>query len=57
MPHEISVTNQRFFDAGGYNALCLDTHTAENVVYLTFDCGYENGYTAKILETPRSLPA
>ena len=23
----------------------------EKVIYLTFDCGYENGYTAKILDT------
>lgn len=52
-PHEISVTNQKFFDDGNYDALCLDTHTTEKVVYLTFDCGYENGYTAKILDTLR----
>ena len=52
-PHEISVTNQKFFDDGNYDALCLDTHTSEKVVYLTFDCGYENGYTAKILDTLR----
>ena len=53
VPHEISTTNQKFFDDGGYDALCLDTHTTEKVVYLTFDCGYENGYTAKILDTLR----
>ena len=52
-PHEISVANQRFFDEGGYNALALDTKTDERVLYLTFDCGYENGYTAKILDTLR----
>lgn len=51
--HEISVSNQKFFDDGNYDALCLDTHTTEKVVYLTFDCGYENGYTAKILDTLR----
>ncbi len=26
-------------------------HTEEKVCYLTFDCGYENGYTAPILDT------
>ena len=52
-PHEISVSNQRFFDENGFNALCLDTKTTEKVVYLTFDCGYENGYTGKILDTLR----
>ena len=52
-PHEISVTNQQFFDDGHYDALCPDTHTNEKIVYLTFDCGYENGYTAKILDTLR----
>lgn len=51
--HSISVNNQQFFDNGGYNALCLDTKTQEKVLYLTFDCGYENGYTAKILDTLR----
>jgi peptidoglycan-N-acetylmuramic acid deacetylase len=42
-PHEISVNNQKFYDAFG--ALSLDT-SGEKVIYLTFDCGYE--YTTKI---------
>ena len=52
-PHEISLSNQRFFDENGFNAVCLDLKTEESVLYLTFDCGYENGYTSKILDTLR----
>ncbi len=52
-PHHISVDNQKFFDDGGYDALALDNKTDEKVLYLTFDCGYENGYTAKILDVLR----
>lgn len=48
IPHEISVNNQKLYEK--YGAMCLDT-TGERVVYLTFDCGYENGYTEKILDT------
>ena len=47
-PHEISVNNQKLYEK--YGALCLDT-TGEKVIYLTFDCGYENGCTEKILDT------
>ena len=32
-----------------YGAYYLDENTEDKVVYLTFDCGYENGYTEKIL--------
>ncbi len=49
-PHTTSVNNQKYFDDNNYNALCLDTKTQEKVLYLTFDCGYENGYTSKILD-------
>ena len=52
-PHTISVENQKFFDEKGYDAICYDAKTTEKIVYLTFDCGYENGYTAKILDTLR----
>ena len=52
-PHEISVGFQQFFDENGYDALCYDAKTTEKILYLTFDCGYENGYTAKILDTLR----
>lgn len=33
-----------------YNAYYLGD-TTKKVIYLTFDCGYENGYTASILDT------
>lgn len=49
-PHSISVQNQQFFDENGYDAVCYDSKTDEKVLYLTFDCGYENGYTSKILD-------
>ena len=47
-PHEISVSNQKIYEK--YGAMCLDT-SGEKVIYLTFDCGYENGCTEKILDT------
>lgn len=50
-PHEISVNAQSFFDGKGYRAFCYDTKTTDKVLYLTFDCGWENGCTAKILDT------
>ena len=33
-----------------YNA-CYLGDTSQKVIYLTFDCGYENGYTESILDT------
>ena len=55
-PHEISVNFQKMYDK--YNALCLDT-SGEKVIYLTFDCGYENGCTNKILDVlkEKKVPA
>lgn len=55
-PHEISVNNQKFYAEHG--AMCLDT-SGEKVIYLTFDCGYENGCTEKILDTlkEKKVPA
>lgn len=50
-PHTISVDYQKIFDEKQYDAVCLDNKTEEKILYLTFDCGYENGYTAKILDT------
>ena len=50
-PHEISVTNQKFFDEKEFDAVCLDPSADDKLVYLTFDCGYENGFTSKILDT------
>ena len=34
-----------------YQAYYMNTSTNEKVMYLSFDCGYENGYTKKILKT------
>lgn len=55
-PHEISVNFQKVYDK--YNALCLDT-SGEKVIYLTFDCGYENGCTNEILDVlkEKEVPA
>lgn len=50
-PHQISVDSQNFFETKGYNAVTYDTKTTEKVLYLTFDCGYENGYTFDVLDT------
>ncbi len=48
VPHDISVNNQKLYEK--YGATCLDT-SGKKVIYLTFDCGYENGCTEKILDT------
>lgn len=48
-PHDISVSSQKFFEEKGFSAVTYDSHT-ENKIYLTFDCGYENGNTSKILD-------
>lgn len=47
--NEISINNQNYFESNNLNAFCLDTKSKDKVLYLTFDCGYENGYTEKIL--------
>lgn len=49
--NDISVNSQKHFDEGGFNALTLDTKTQDKIVYLTFDVGYDNGYTGMILDT------
>lgn len=50
IPHEISKSTQSYFESTGYKAVCYDTKTAEKVIYLTFDCGWENGYTDDVLD-------
>lgn len=50
VPHDISVNAQKFFDDKNFNACCLDNKSKNKVLYLTFDCGWENGYTNKILD-------
>jgi len=52
-PHQISVDFQRFFEMKRYAAVAYDNITKEKVLYLTFDCGYENGNTALILDVLR----
>ncbi|MBQ7548373.1 MAG: polysaccharide deacetylase family protein [Clostridia bacterium] len=49
-PHEISVQSEKYFEDNGFKAVTYDNKTVEKVLYLTFDCGYENGYTEKILD-------
>ena len=50
-PNDISLNAQKFFDSKKFNAVCLDTKTKDKkVLYLTFDCGWENGYTGKVLD-------
>ncbi len=58
-PNHISVDYQNMFDDKGWNAVCLDTKTKEKVLYLTFDCGYENGNTSKVLDVlkEKKVPA
>lgn len=58
-PHSISVDNQAYFDSLDMGAFCLDTKTQEKVLYLTFDCGWENGYTFQVLDTlkEKNVPA
>jgi len=58
-PHEISVASQAFFDEKGYNAVTYDNKSNDKVLYLTFDCGYENGYTSVVLDTlkEKQVPA
>lgn len=56
--HYTMVEFQEYFDRFG--ALTLDTVTPEKVVYLTFDCGWENnGLTGRILDTlkEKEVPA
>lgn len=46
------VGNATVEELAQYNAYYLGD-TSQKVIYLTFDCGYENGYTASILDTLR----
>ena len=45
---EAPVGNASVADLAQYDAYYLGD-TSKKVIYLTFDCGYENGYTEKIL--------
>ena len=59
IPHQNSIGTQNFFESKGYSAVCYDTKSTEKVLYLTFDCGWENGYTAKVLDVlkEKKVPA
>ena len=46
---ESPVGNASVADLAQYDAYYLGD-TSQNVIYLTFDCGYENGYTETILD-------
>lgn len=58
-PHSISVQAQQYFSSLDLGAFCYDTVTKEKVLYLTFDCGWENGCTSIILDTlkEKNVPA
>lgn len=57
LPSDLTIENQKFFDKFG--ALAYDSETKEKVLYLTFDCGYENGYTGPVLDVlkQKKVPA
>lgn len=57
--NDISKNAQKYFDEKKFDAVTLDTVTKQKVMYLTFDCGYENGYTMKILDVlkEKNVPA
>ena len=52
-PHSISIEAQKRFYENGLDAVVYDSLTTEKTLYLTFDCGYDNGQTEKILDTLR----
>lgn len=47
--HTIAFESQSFFESKNFSAVTLGD-AEKNQIYLTFDCGYENGYTSKILD-------
>lgn len=59
VPHQNSTNAQNYFDENGFNAVSIDTKTQEKVLYLTFDCGWENGYTTTVLDIlkQKNVPA
>ena len=53
---EAPVGNASVADLAQYDAYYLGD-TSKKVIYLTFDCGYENGYTEKILDALKKQQA
>ncbi|MBQ9959597.1 MAG: polysaccharide deacetylase family protein [Oscillospiraceae bacterium] len=47
-PNDAVSAEQKYADMGGHFLIGRD-----KTIYLTFDCGYENGFTAPILDTLR----
>ena len=48
-----NISSQRFhrkIDLSKYDAYYVDPKCTKKKIYLTFDCGYENGFTPKILD-------
>ena len=59
VPHQNSTNAQKYFDEKGFNAVSIGMKTKEKVLYLTFDCGWENGYTTTVLDIlkQKNVPA
>lgn len=57
VPPAQSLNNQKIFNK--YDALAIEVNPAGKPLYLTFDCGYENGLTGSILDTlkAKNVPA
>lgn len=57
--HEYSRNFQQTFENEKLDAVVYDARSQEKRIYLTFDCGYENGNTAKILDVlkEKEVPA
>ncbi len=57
--HPYSRSFQEEFEEKNLDAVVYDTSTDKKRIYLTFDCGYENGNTAKILDVlkEKQVPA
>lgn len=49
-PHDIAKSAQKYLEKTGYKTFCYDTESTGKVLYLTFDCGWENGYTSAVLD-------
>lgn len=50
MENHVPSQAQDEIDLSQYDAFYYDEHPQGKVMYLTFDCGYENGYTEQMLD-------
>lgn len=55
--HQPSLGAQTEEELKKYRAYYYDAEATENVIYFTFDCGYENGYTGKLLDILKKYDA